>query len=145
LAFFQGVVHQVMDVVENSIEERCVAITLEEENWIRCTQMQVRKTVLKFCMRRAAFSSDLGSGALKVACDVSGLQLGEEGRFGVREDQVALSRCMDDILKAEIEVPEVPLCLNGPGGEVDNDHLVEQDAGVAYRTISEGENKREVQ
>ena len=69
----------------------------------------------------------------------------EEGYFGVREEEVALSKCMVGILKAEIEVPEVPLCLNGPGGEVDNDHLVEQDAGVAYRTISEGENKREVQ
>ena len=46
-------------------------ITVEEENRIRCTQMQVRETVLTFCMRRAAFSSDLGPGALQVACNVS--------------------------------------------------------------------------
>ena len=89
--------------------------------------------MLKLCMRRAAFSSDLGAGALKVACDVSGLQLKEEGyNIGERDDQVAC-KCMDGILKAKIEVPDVPLRLNGPGGKVDDCHyLVEQDAGGAY-------------
>jgi hypothetical protein len=62
-----------------------------------------------------SFSSDQGSGALTVACDrhVSGLQLQEDGSFGAIGDQVALSRRMDDILMADIEVPAVPLHFFG--------------------------------
>ena len=145
LSFFQGIVRQVMDAVEKSTEERRTAITVEEENWIRCTQMQVRKTVLTFCMRRAAFSSDLGSGALTVACDVSGLQLEADGYFGAIGDQVALSRRMDDILMADIEVPVVPLPLVGPGREFDNDYLLEQDAVDVQDNSTEEENEGDIQ
>ena len=145
LSFFQLIVRQVMDTVEKAIEERCTAITVEEENWIRYNQMQVRKTVLKFCMRRAAFSSDLGSGALKVACNVSGLQFEEEGYLEGTGSQGALSKCMDNILMAEIEVPPVPLCLGGPVEEVDDGHLIEQDAEISNENITEEDDEEGVQ
>ena len=145
LDFFQGIVRLVMDAVGKAIEERSTAITVEEENWIRYNQIQVRKTVLKFCMRRAAFSSDLGSGALRVACNVSGLQFEEEDYLEGTGNQGALSKCMDNILMAEIEVPPVPLCLGGPVDEVDDGHLIEQDADASNNNITEEYDEEEVQ
>jgi|AntRauTorckE5430_2_1112549.scaffolds.fasta_scaffold30530_1 hypothetical protein len=42
---------------------------------------------------------------------------------------------------ADIEIPAVPLPLVRPGGEFDNDHLLEQDAVDVLDNITQGENE----
>eukprot|EP00979_Chaetoceros_neogracilis_P002757 scaffold453_cov278-Chaetoceros_neogracile.AAC.7 len=72
-----------------------------------CVMLSVMKEEGRGMKREAKMRafSDLGSGALTVACDrhVSGLQLEADGSFGAIGDQVALSRRRDDILMADFE------------------------------------------
>jgi hypothetical protein len=119
LQFFQGIVHQVIDEVDMAVVERGGVMTDEEESWIRYHQLKVRKTLLKFCIGRAAFSSPNGLRALEVASEVSGLKLEESNYSFFPENQNSVWLRINDILKAEIKVTEKPLYLIGTFPEVD--------------------------
>ena len=108
LKFFQGIIREIMDNIEKDTSVRNSAITKEEEDWIRFYQMKVRKTVLKFCMRRAAFGSD----PLTVACDVSGLNCVEEAYCHIGLTCNKATR-IDEILSAQITPVKEPSSVSG--------------------------------
>ena len=135
LQFFQGIVNGIMDDIGDAMEKRGSAITDEEEDWIRLHQLKVRQTVLKFCMRRAAFSSN----PLTVACSVSGLECKEDAYFDGSPQKEAVSKKMDDILSFRIEPRDRPLCLGGPiredeVGLIENQHEAEAQIDEAEET-----------
>jgi len=131
LQFFQGIVHQVIDEVEKVAHERSGAMTDEEERWIRYHQLKVRKTLLKFCIGRAAFSSSNGMRALEVASQISGMKLEDNNYKLFPGTHNATWLRIHDILQTEIEVPEKPLYLKESALEPD-DKLTDENHHVKH-------------